>query len=280
MGNIVEEPVENKARWARISVETLDHEVLDTGAYDRRSAWVWLVLNASWKERRVNHKGRPLILKRGQLLAGRDFLAKKWGWTEKKIRTFLDLLVAEKMIEKGQSNGHYANVITVCNYEKYQTAEKSEDQSNGQSVASAGPVQGQTLTKDTKVTITADDVRAQKIDTGELYDKLVAAANGSLHPLAVGMGLMAVSDPIGWINSGADLDLDILPAVREVGHKAQKGSVQSWRYFAPKVAENKQRRERGLPEVPDVVPAPLFEDWRAKRTREAAETLELVRSMS
>lgn len=279
MGNIDAEAVQNKARWVRVSTAILDHELFRGKELCEAAAWLWLVTNAAWKPRRVRHKGKLVDLQRGQLLAGRAFLAERFGWSEKKIRTWLKLLVTENMIENGQSKGHYANVVTICNYDKYQSVEKSEGQPKGQSAASVGPVEGQTLTKDTKLTNTADDTRARKIDTSELYDKLVEAANGSLHPLAVGMGLMAVSDPIGWIRGGADIDLDILPAVRELGHKATKGSVQSWRYFANKVAELKARRERGLPEVAVPAERPVYEDFRAKRQRENREFLDLVRSM-
>jgi hypothetical protein len=278
MGNIDEQAVENKARWVRTSTEMYEHDFFGDEPYDQRSAWGWMIAAAAWKKRRVRHKGKMIDLERGQLLAGRDFLAKQFHWGEKKVRNFLDRLAAEKMIEKGQSNGHYANVITICNYDRYQSVDKSEGQSKGQSGASVGPERGQTLTKDTKVTITADDARARKIDPAELYDKLVEAANGSLNPMAAKMGMIAVSDPIGWLNAGADLELDVLPAVRELGHKAAKGTVQSWRYFAPKVSELKARREAGLPEV-HVPQAAPFEDWRAKRQREAEEALRVVRSM-
>lgn len=143
-------------RWTRHAVGMLDHPILNVGPYDRRSAWQWLIDNAAWKDKRVNHKGRPLDLKRGQVLAGRAFLAERWGWGEKQVRIFLDLLASENMVEKGQSNGHFANVITICNYEKYQSPDKAEQPDEGpeqgQSAASAGPVQGQTLTISTITT--------------------------------------------------------------------------------------------------------------------------------
>lgn len=252
MGNLPEDNGENKARWVRVSVETFDHEILDMGRYDRRSAWLWLITNAAWKERRVNHKGRPITLKRGQLLGARSFLAEKFGWGEQELRTFLKALVTNGMIEINQSSGHFANVITICNYEKYQSAENAKGQAANQCLTSAQPEPNQISTKGTSYTNTADDTRARKIDQTDLYDKLVEAANGSLNPLAARVGMMTVSDPIGWINAGADIDLDILPAVRELGHKAAKGSVGSWRYFANKVSELKARREAGLPPPPEL----------------------------
>lgn len=152
--------------WIRTCVDVFDHPALDTGPYDRRSAWLWLIAKASRLDRRISHKGKPLDLKRGQLLAGRAFLADAWGWSEKQVRLFLDLLAAENMIEKGQSNGHYANVITVCNYDAYQSPTKRqqpvEGPEQGQSRASAGPVQGQTLTENTQVVVGGEGVTRER----------------------------------------------------------------------------------------------------------------------
>lgn len=91
------------------------------------------------------------------------------------------------------------------------------------------------------------DARPPKFDSRELYRKLVAAANSALCPMAKGMGLVSVAEPIGWIQSGADLELDILPALEEVSHRTRPGSVRAWSYFRGAVSDHKHRRERGLP---------------------------------
>jgi hypothetical protein len=140
------------SRWIAVCADVFIHAALSHGPFDRRSAWLWLIANAAWKSKRVNHKGKPLQLERGQVLAGRRHLAETWGWSEKQVRIFLDLLKSEKMIEGGQSNGHYANIITICNYDRYQTATDRANQSEGQSRASAGPEQGQTFTTSTTST--------------------------------------------------------------------------------------------------------------------------------
>jgi hypothetical protein len=151
--NIGDDVGNSKARWVRVSVEMLGHPALDHGPYDRRSAWLWLITNAALKDHKANHKGAAVNIKRGQVFAGRDYLAKVWRWSPQNVRTFLRFLVSENMVEINQSNGHYANVLTICNYEKYQTPEKVRNQSDNQSLTSAQPVPNQTTTKDTKDTI-------------------------------------------------------------------------------------------------------------------------------
>lgn len=91
----------------------------------------------------------------------------------------------------------------------------------------------------------AADDPGGRIDTHALYDRLVDAANGSLYPLA--LGLQVVAEPVGWIESGADLEKDILPVVSALGHKAKPQSIRSWNYFAPMVSQARDARLRGLP---------------------------------
>lgn len=143
--------IKNKTRWIRTSVDFFDHGVLDAGPYDRRSAWLWLIAHAAWKDKSVNHKGSAVKLKRGQVLAGRKFLAQKWGWSEQNVRTFLKHLKNDEMIESNQSNGHYANIITICNYEEYQTSKPKDNQPANQSLTSVQPEPNQTLTKNTNI---------------------------------------------------------------------------------------------------------------------------------
>ena len=64
--------------------------------FDYFAAWVWLLFEASWKERRVRvTNGRTvsaLQVKRGQLSYSRDYMAGAWGWSPKRVRTFLGRL--------------------------------------------------------------------------------------------------------------------------------------------------------------------------------------------
>lgn len=149
---------QSKARWIRTSVEMLDHPVFDGAEYCPRSAWLWLIANAAWKQRRFKpaKSNVVLTLERGQVPVGREYLAKIWGWSEKKVRNFLALLQSENMIEMGQSKGRYANIATICNYEKYQSKYDEKGQLEGQLEdglgAGSGPVEGHTLTKNTNTT--------------------------------------------------------------------------------------------------------------------------------
>lgn len=295
MGNVVEEAVENKARWVRVSVETFDHEILDTGRYDRRSAWLWLITNAAWKERRVNHKGRPITLKRGQLLGARSFLAEKFGWGEQELRTFLKLLVTNAMVEINQSSGHFANVITICNYEKYQSTENTKGQSSNQSLTSVQPVPNQISTKDTSytnntpgVSASADEIARQayldglRIKQGSVAKSARAEhrVKGELdgtHGIKFADGKLEV---FNGVRSALEQDfpgIDLAAVCDRAGPEVAKFSY-------PNASEalsviRKWARITGEQKRPAAANPSPFEDFRAKRQRENREFLEQVRSM-
>ena len=88
-----------------------------------REAFVWLVMEASWKSR-VKHVGNEIFsLQRGQLAASVRFMANAWGWEKSTVDRYLKRLKKRDMI--GTVSGTGCNLITICNYNKYQGGEKA-----------------------------------------------------------------------------------------------------------------------------------------------------------
>jgi hypothetical protein len=102
--------------------------------YSQHEAWVWLLFEAAWKPRRVRvTNGRTygaLQLKRGQLSHSRSYMAKAWGWKEKRVRGFLFRLERDRQIRR--QTGHLQMVITICNYELYQYPLSPKGRQTGQ----------------------------------------------------------------------------------------------------------------------------------------------------
>jgi hypothetical protein len=135
--------------WVAVDRDVRFHPVvgfLDEDGTPRRGvvvcemvAWLDLVMEANWRDREVNNKGKVMVIERGQLMAARNWLARRWGWSEDKVRWFFKKLATEGMItipapkttqpvsanraqSKPQRRAHFANVITICNYNTYQAA--------------------------------------------------------------------------------------------------------------------------------------------------------------
>lgn len=241
-------------RWIAVNVGVFEHDVLARGPFDRRSAWLWMIANAAWKAKRVNHKCRPIELQRGQLLAGRAYLAETWQWTEKQVRIFLDLLKASGMValgtDGGQSRGHFANVITICNYEVYQTAPEVAGQSKVQSGASAGEEKGQTFTTSTTTRdnnypqqqdAAREAVAGAKYDFARINVAVAKAAGRAMRTTSA--SVHDISPIIGCLDAGADLDLDVLPTIERVAAGKPAGSLSGWGYFAKPIAEACAKRK-------------------------------------
>jgi len=80
--------------------------------------WLGLLLMANWEEKKVLVGSTIVVIKRGQLLASNKYLMDKWGVCTHTVRNFLRLLEMDDMIT--QTAYPKYNIITICNYDKYQ----------------------------------------------------------------------------------------------------------------------------------------------------------------
>jgi hypothetical protein len=131
------------------------------GAYSRNEAWSDLLMECRYADGKVTNGGREMELRRGELVGAISWLAARWNWTPKTVRGFIDALEADGAISvrapgaiQGQQKGKQAHVITVCNYEKYQSAPDEEGQAKGHDLgtqrASKGQATGNIERKDNK----------------------------------------------------------------------------------------------------------------------------------
>jgi len=86
--------------------------------FNYASAWIDLIMLA-------NHNGNKFLLgtqlievNRGEFITSQDKLAKRWGWGNTKLRSFLKLLENEKMIVQKPTRKQTA--IEIVNYSVYQ----------------------------------------------------------------------------------------------------------------------------------------------------------------
>jgi hypothetical protein len=86
--------------------------------FTEREAFVWLIMEASWKDREKRVGNVAVSLKRGQLVASVRFMAEAWKWQKSTVDRFLKRLEKRDMI--GTSSGTGMNVVTICKYDEYQ----------------------------------------------------------------------------------------------------------------------------------------------------------------
>jgi hypothetical protein len=139
--------MKGSAGHINVARSIFDHPLFDDGKpLSQREAWLWLISNAAWRPMQVpvrNGRSQELLnLERGQLSYSRSFLRKAWNWSsEKKVRTFLDRLERECMVDL--LAGQLQTVISICNYGVFQNGGQLTGPANrpakGQQRASNGP---------------------------------------------------------------------------------------------------------------------------------------------
>lgn len=82
-------------------------------------------------------------------------------------------------------------------------------------------------------------------DVGWLGDRLIEAAGDAVNPVAP--KILSVATVRGWLASGADLEIDVLPYIRSVCAGRSRHSIRTWDYFTPGLADAVEARRRGLP---------------------------------
>jgi len=88
--------------------------------FTEREAFIWMVMEASWKPRDVRPLNTVIHTERGQLACSVRFMAEAWGWEKSTVDRFLKKLKKRDVI--GTETGTGINLITICNYDEFQNA--------------------------------------------------------------------------------------------------------------------------------------------------------------
>lgn len=104
--------------WIAIHRQIEDCFLWKEKPFDRKSAWIDLLLMAGYQDTEILFDGKVLKLKAGERITSMKKLGKKWGWSYSKVKKYLDLLQDAGMILYKTSNK--ATQITIVNYNVYQ----------------------------------------------------------------------------------------------------------------------------------------------------------------
>lgn len=134
--------------WVRFYRQIRDHWLWAEKPFSPGQAFMDMVLCARWRDREQTFMGRRFSLKRAQLLTTHRQLGRDWGWDHKRVGRFLQLLIDCSMILKqdfkacpehdqpvtakrptnAPPNAPACIVITICNFERYQSGEDDAPQ--------------------------------------------------------------------------------------------------------------------------------------------------------
>lgn len=131
---------ERAGNWFAVSREIFSHPIVGIGdrAYTDLEAWLSLLAMASYETKKAMNKGTVIMLDPGDLMAAHAYLATRWKWNVGKVRWFLNRLHTEAMITRhcakqdGKRNSNQIQIISICNYARYQLIKDAEQQAKRQ----------------------------------------------------------------------------------------------------------------------------------------------------
>jgi hypothetical protein len=133
-----------------VSRKLFDHPIVGAGnagkdPWSLMEAWMDLIASAQYKPSELEIRGQIVTIERGQFLTTIGALAKRWMWSEKEVRTFLDRIQRHNLAirETGTPKGSRPTVLTLCNYNIYQFLEGHLGQPKRQPKGSPTAAQGQ-----------------------------------------------------------------------------------------------------------------------------------------
>jgi len=105
--------------WVCLHRRLLEHPRFQDG--DWLKIWIYLLMEATHKERRAIFNGKTITLKAGQLITGRYKIARNTGVNSASVYRILQTLKIEHQIEQQTSNK--SSLITLKNWTIYQSTE-------------------------------------------------------------------------------------------------------------------------------------------------------------
>lgn len=116
--------------WIKIDRQLQNHWIWHRKEpFDSRSAWIDLILMVNHKNSKFVLGNEMVALERGQCITSIRKLAERWGWSRKKVSTFLDMLEADNMIAKKSDT--QKTQITLINYGVYQDGRVTKEPQKG-----------------------------------------------------------------------------------------------------------------------------------------------------
>ena len=97
------------------------------------SAWIDLIGMTSYKPKYIKIRDVRVLIQRGEIGHSIEFYAKRWDWSTGKVRRFFKHLEGRGMIKRHPHRSTITTIISIPNYDKYQSNSTAERRTDGQS---------------------------------------------------------------------------------------------------------------------------------------------------
>lgn len=112
--------------WVSIHRKIEDDWLWDDKPFSKGQAWIDLLLLVNHEDKKILFNGELIEVKRGQRITSIKKLCERWGWSNTKVKNFLNLLEKDNKI-KLEITPRKTSAITIVNYSKYQDTNVSKN---------------------------------------------------------------------------------------------------------------------------------------------------------
>ena len=121
--------------WVKVYRQITDSYIWTSKeAFDRRSAWIDLIMMANHEERSfLLRNGQNQVVGEGQIFTSMEHLAKRWRWSRDRVIRYLALLTAQGMCTvKGTPHGTLVTLVKYGDFQSGRTPNRTtNDTTNG-----------------------------------------------------------------------------------------------------------------------------------------------------
>lgn len=111
--------------WISLYRSIQDHWLWQEKPFSKAQAWLDLLLSANYQDKKIVFDSNLVEVKRGEFITSIRKLCARWGWSNSKVKKFLDTLQLDGMITYKSDTKKTA--INIVNYNVYQTLSDAEN---------------------------------------------------------------------------------------------------------------------------------------------------------
>ncbi|MCI9641236.1 MAG: DNA replication protein DnaD [Eubacterium sp.] len=112
--------------WIKSYRSILDHWLWTDKPFAKGQAWIDILHLVNHTKEKKFFDGKLIDVERGETITSIRKLTERWGWSNTKVKNFLNILEQEKMISLEKSDSK-KTVLKVLNYAKYQDTSYQEN---------------------------------------------------------------------------------------------------------------------------------------------------------
>jgi hypothetical protein len=116
--------------WIKLYRSSFENRLYFDEPFTRFQAWIDLLLLANHKDGSFFKRGNIVKVPRGTVARSMKELADRWQWSEAKVSRFIQFLESEYIRQVKAQKSNVTTLITILNYDRYQTNEGAELRTN------------------------------------------------------------------------------------------------------------------------------------------------------